>query len=117
MFLSSNITHLRKENGMTITALGKKIGKSNTVVGQYEKGTATPPLSALIALHNFFKLDLETLVFMDLRKIPLVEIKELPAAALRTMILPEGKRGMKELLFDMETLVDKMKTAIREQEK
>lgn len=117
MFLSSNIIHLREEQKMSATALSKILGKSKSAVASYESGKSYPPLDVLVLMHNLFKIDLETMVFLDLRKIPLIDIQKISESEGRNMILPEGKKGLKELLFDLETLVDKMKTAIREQEK
>lgn len=117
MFLSTNILHLRKEKKLTAIGLSDVLGKSRSVVGQYEKGTTLPPLDVLIKMHNYFKIDLETLVFLDLRKIPLIDIQQISAESGRTMFLPEKKKSLKEMIFDMESVLEKMKTAIREQEK
>ena len=68
MHLSHNIKYLRKSKGLTQIDLGAEIGKTSAVVGSYENGINQPPLDTLIALANFFQVNVDDLIFKDLSK-------------------------------------------------
>ena len=68
MHLSQNIKHLRKSRKLNQTELGEAVGKSFTVIGTYEAGKSQPPLDTIIALANYFEVNLDDFVFRDLSK-------------------------------------------------
>ena len=68
MHLSQNIKHLRKVARLNQHELGEAVGKTHAVIGSYENGRNQPPLDVLIALSDFFKVNIDDLIFKDLSK-------------------------------------------------
>ncbi len=59
------IQQLRLSHNLSQEALGKKIGRSKSVVCGYENNTATPPLEVLTQLAVIFNVSLDYLVGID----------------------------------------------------
>ncbi len=59
------IQQLRMNLDLSQEALGKKIGRSKSVVCGYENNTATPPLEVLTQLAVIFNVSLDYLVGID----------------------------------------------------
>ncbi len=59
------IQQLRMSHNLSQEALGKKIGRSKSVVCGYENNTATPPLEILTQLAVIFNVSLDYLVGID----------------------------------------------------
>lgn len=66
--LQLNIRTLRKSRKITQQQLAEIIGKSHTIIVNYEKGKVTPPLDVLIELADIFEVSLDELVRHDLSK-------------------------------------------------
>ena len=59
---------LRKENHMTQSELGNKLGISKAAVSKYELGVATPPLDILRTLAAVFNISLDYLCGTEQRE-------------------------------------------------
>lgn len=59
------IRELRQQNQWTLEMLGNKIGRSKSVVSNYENNTAIPPLEILTHLAVLFNVSLDYLVGID----------------------------------------------------
>ncbi len=59
------IQQLRMSHDLSQEALGKRIGRSKSVVCGYENNTATPPLDVLVQLAVIFNVSLDYLVGID----------------------------------------------------
>lgn len=64
--VGQNIRFLRKKNGLTQDDLANKLGVSRYKIGSYEEGRASPKLSLLQFLADYFKLSLDALVNTEL---------------------------------------------------
>lgn len=60
--LGSLIKKLRLEKGLSQAQLGQKIGRSDSVVSQYETNSRTPSPEVLIKLSELFRIPLDNLV-------------------------------------------------------
>lgn len=60
--LAKRITLLREERGMTMTDLGKKIGKGYRSIARLEKGNTNPSLVYLIEVSKGLDVNISTLV-------------------------------------------------------
>lgn len=66
MHLYNNIKYLRKRARLNQSELGDAVGKTHAVIGAYESGRNQPPLDALIALADFFQVNIDDFIFKDL---------------------------------------------------
>ena len=62
MTFSEHLLQLRKSKGLKQTELASKIGISWRAYQTYERGQREPALSTLIALADFYDLNLDDLV-------------------------------------------------------
>lgn len=66
--LHLNIKILRKSRNLTQIQLSEILGKSHTIIVNYEKAKVTPPLDVLLQLTRLFDVSLDDLVLADLTK-------------------------------------------------
>ena len=59
---SKRLKELREEAGLTQQELGNSLNLTKSAICGYEKGNRTAPLEMLIAIANYFKVDLDYLV-------------------------------------------------------
>ena len=64
--VGKNLRYLRKKKGMTQDDLAKKMAVSRYKIGSYEEGRATPKLSLLQFIADYFKLSIDSLVNLKL---------------------------------------------------
>lgn len=60
--ISSRITELRKEQKLTKTELGLKIGVSDVAIGYWESGRSEPNASNIVALADYFEVSADYLL-------------------------------------------------------
>lgn len=61
--LAKNLKSLRKEKGLTLEFMSKKMGLSGkSSYYAYEEGRAEPQIKTLIKLAKFFKVTIDTLI-------------------------------------------------------
>lgn len=58
----NNLKNLRKENGLSQSAIAKRIGVTQQCVSEWEKGNMEPTLSNLWQLADLFNLSIDALV-------------------------------------------------------
>lgn len=66
MYLSSNLTYLRKSKKTSQSELADLLGVTNSAISGYEKGRNTPTFNNFLRLADFFKVNLHDFVYKDL---------------------------------------------------
>jgi transcriptional regulator with XRE-family HTH domain len=77
MFLSSNIKFLRKRMERTQDDVATSLGMKRSTLSGYENGIAQPAMEALIAFSNYFNIAIDTLIRVDLSKLPESQMRQL----------------------------------------
>lgn len=77
LYFSSNIKLLRKRLGRTQDDVAFSLEMKRSTLSGYENGIAEPGLEALTALSRYFKVSIDTLVKVDLRKLPESELSQI----------------------------------------
>lgn len=67
MLFGANVKYLRSVRGMTQAELGETLGVKGATVTGWETGKSSPHFEVLLKLRDFFKVDLESLVYQDLQ--------------------------------------------------
>jgi transcriptional regulator with XRE-family HTH domain len=62
MTIGEHIMLLRKQNGLSQAALGKKIGTSGDIIGRYERNIMTPSVDVIIKISDILKVSIDYLV-------------------------------------------------------
>ena len=62
MAFSDKLKQLRNENNLTQVELAKSIGISDRTIIRYEAGVVEPPLSTLITIADYFKVNTDYLL-------------------------------------------------------
>ena len=76
--LSENIRYLRSQLGQSQQLVADRLTITRGRYAKYEDGASEPPLEILIKISRYFYVSIDLLVSVDLRKVPLKEIMELP---------------------------------------
>lgn len=66
IYFGKNINFLRNKAGLTQDALGKVFGLGDTAIQGWEKSNSYPHFKILVAVREYFGVDLERIVFHDL---------------------------------------------------
>lgn len=66
--ISANIRYLRSQEGWTQKELAARLDVKPQVIGSYEENRAIPPLPVIIKLADLFRMDISSLVRLDLSK-------------------------------------------------
>ena len=61
-YFSSNLKHLRIQNGLTQSELAKKLGKDYSTIGKWELGQRSPVMLDVIRISELFDISLEKLI-------------------------------------------------------
>ena len=77
LYFSSNIKLLRKRLGRTQDDVAFSLEMKRSTLSGYENGVAEPGLEALTALSRYFKISIDTLVKVDLQKLPESELSQI----------------------------------------
>jgi len=77
MFFSSNIKFLRRRRGQTQDDVAEALGMKRSTLSGYENGVAQPGFEALIAISGYFNVAIDTLVRVDLCKLPESQVRQL----------------------------------------
>lgn len=78
LFLSENMRYLRHQLKVSQQKVADGLLITRGRYAKYEDGAAEPPLELLIKIARFFHISIDLLLSVDLRKIALKEIMELP---------------------------------------
>lgn len=76
-YFSSNIKLLRNRLGRTQDDMAFSLEMKRSTLSGYENGIAEPGLEALTAFSRYFKVSIDTLVKVDLRKLPESELSQI----------------------------------------
>lgn len=63
-----NIIYIRKKNRLNQDDFSKMLGVKRSVVGAYEQRKANPSIETLMNISEQFGIDVETLLYKDLRE-------------------------------------------------
>lgn len=66
-YFASNLKHLRAIYDVSQSELAKTIGVDQTAVSKWEKGQREPTIGAVLAIAEFFRIDIGMLVSKNLR--------------------------------------------------
>lgn len=65
--LGQRIVRLRRERRWKQAELARRVGVTRECLSHWERGAATPPLTALVALRSLFRVSLDELVTGETR--------------------------------------------------
>lgn len=65
--IAINIYALRKENGMSSSALGEHLGKAACTVTKWERGESMPAFTDILRICNLFSCTLDELFAMQIK--------------------------------------------------
>ena len=68
-YFASNLKHLRAIYDISQAELAKTIGVDQTSISKWEKGQREPTISAVIAVTQYFHINIDSLVSKDLRSL------------------------------------------------
>ncbi|MBU0763284.1 MAG: LexA family transcriptional regulator [Bacteroidetes bacterium] len=77
MYFPSNIKLLRKRRNRTQDDVACALGMKRSTLSGYENEVAQPPISALVAISDYFRLAVDTLIKVDLRTLSESQMTEL----------------------------------------
>jgi transcriptional regulator with XRE-family HTH domain len=77
MFFSSNIKLLRKRMGRTQDDVAFSLGTKRSTLSGYENNIAEPGMEALVGFSGYFNVAIDTLVKVDLTKLPESQLRQL----------------------------------------
>lgn len=77
MFFNSNIKFLRKRRERTQDDVAAALEMKRSTLSGYENLVAQPPIETLVAFSNYFNVAIDTLVKVDLTKLPESQLRQL----------------------------------------
>ncbi len=77
MFFSSNIKHLRKRQKKTQEEVAFILGMKRSTLNNYENGQTTPNANVLMAVSDYYKIAIDTLLRVDLSALSEYQVSEL----------------------------------------
>jgi transcriptional regulator with XRE-family HTH domain len=77
MFFSTNLKFLRKRLELTQDDVATSLGMKRSTLSGYENGIAEPAMEALVSFSNYFKIAVDTLIRIDLTKLPESQMRQL----------------------------------------
>ena len=78
LYLSENMRYLRNQIGYSQQRVADNISITRGRYAKYEDGASEPPLEILLKISKYFKISIDLLVSVDIRKYPLEEMLNLP---------------------------------------
>jgi transcriptional regulator with XRE-family HTH domain len=121
MYISKNISHLRKMNKINQSELARRIGKTPSAISSYEQGKAEPTVGVIMKIAEVFKVSVDELLYKDLT-MPQV-VSECPTKNMEAYVrdIEEGRKTGEEVLQELSdddiTLMNKLlKRRVRELE-
>src|SRR5690606_23171193 len=98
-FLSENMRYLRNQLGSSQQKVADALGITRGRYAKYEDGASDPPLVILLKISRYYHVSIDLLLSVDLRKISLKEIMELPDnRIILPVIVNSGKEQQIEII-------------------
>lgn len=66
IYLPVNLRYLREQKNLSVKKLSEILGLSCTTIADHESGRKKPSFKALILYREFYEINLEALVYVDL---------------------------------------------------
>ena len=76
-YFAANIKLLRKRRGRTQDDVAFALGMKRSTLSGYENLVAQPPIEALIAFSDYYKVSVDTLIKQDLSRLPESQLSQL----------------------------------------
>jgi transcriptional regulator with XRE-family HTH domain len=91
--LSDNMRFLRARMGLSQQAVADELIITRGRYAKYEDGMSEPPIELLLKISRFYKVSIDLLVSVDIRRVPLDELQQLPdnRILLPIVVDPEGR--------------------------
>lgn len=89
--LSENMRYLRGRLGFSQQKVADSLIITRGRYAKYEDGASEPPIEVLLKISRYYHVSIDLLVSVDLRKIPITEILELPDNRIILPIVVDGK--------------------------
>ncbi len=70
MYISSNIKLLRKRTNYSQIEMAHALELTRSVLNSYENNVANPPVEVVMRIADYFRISLDTLVRVDLTRLP-----------------------------------------------
>lgn len=77
MHFTTNIKLLRRRKGFTQEDVARLLNMKRPTLSGYENGVAKPNMDSLVAFSDFFKVSIDTLIRIDLGKLPESQLSQL----------------------------------------
>ena len=74
---SENIKHLRNRQKLTQQTIANDLNITRGRYVKYEDGSSEPPMDLLVKISKYFKVSIDLLLSIDIKKYPLEEMKKL----------------------------------------
>ena len=110
MYFHSNIKFFRKRMGRTQDDVAVALGMKRSTLSGYENAVAQPGIEALVSFSNYFRVAIDTLVKVDLTKLPESQLRQLEkgfdvfikGSSLRVLATTVGKDNQENIELVME---------------
>lgn len=90
-YLADNIRYLRSQLAVSQQKVADDLSITRGRYAKYEDGASEPPLDILLKIARYFHVSIDLLVSVDLRRVPLKEILELPDNRIILPITVDGR--------------------------
>lgn len=91
-FLPENMRYLRSQLSISQQKVADALYITRGRYAKYEDGASDPPLDILLKISRFYHVSIDLLLSVDLRKISLKEIMELPDNRIILPVVVDGER-------------------------
>src|SRR5690606_11001 len=91
LILSENMRYLRGRLGFSQQKVADALMITRGRYAKYEDGASEPPIEVLLKISRYYHVSIDLLVSVDLRKIPIKEILELPDNRIILPVVVDGK--------------------------
>ena len=77
MYFGQNIKFLRKRRGLTQEDVSNSLNLKRSTLNNYENLVAQPGMASLIAISDYYKVAIDTLIRVDLPKLPESQVRQI----------------------------------------
>lgn len=112
IYFFENLKYLRKLHDISQAELAQAIEKVSSTISNWETAKQNPDLMDLIKICNYFNIQIQDIVYTNLKELPTEQIKNLKYSNVRTVIhnnTNKDESGRRE----RRTLIDLLKTIVK----